>query len=112
MQTGNNTPRNNIFSNFPTFGLFDFNSNAKSIDHNENYNNISHEQSKKDFINKYGIELQMPASYIFAAYIYKPDPNYIISACCQIFPTDVDVYDYNKLLTGEDSLATDIIEQQ
>lgn len=56
MKTANNS-RNNIFSHFPTFGLFDSNGNDKSINHNEDYNNISYEQSKKDFINKYGVEL-------------------------------------------------------
>ena len=54
----------------------------------------------------------MPATYIFNALIYKPDLRYIISACSQVFPQDVEFYDYDKVQTNDDPLARDFIEEQ
>eukprot|EP00347_Sterkiella_histriomuscorum_P004690 403359477 len=94
------------------FGDHNHNADESTQEIDQEYNNFNADVAKKEYIQKYGIELQMPATYIFAAFIYKPDTNFIISACCQILPKDVEFYDYNKLLSNEDPLDYEYIEQQ
>lgn len=49
---------------------------------------------KKQFIDKYGVTLEMPANYIYDAFFYKPDDKYIITANCMIFPKNMTYLDF------------------
>ncbi len=54
----------------------------------------------------------MPANYIYESFFYKPDQKYIITTSCQIFPSDVKFYDYDKIGTNEDPLDHEFTENE
>ena len=37
---------------------------------------------KDDFIKRYGIQMQMPANYIYESFFYRPQMEYVINAYC------------------------------
>ena len=41
----------------------------------------AHSNSKQEFIDKYGVQLQMPANYIFEGFFFSANTDYIINAC-------------------------------
>jgi hypothetical protein len=76
-------------------------------------NSLQAVDPKKEFIEKYGITLEMPATYTFTALIYRPDPRYIVTVNRQVFPENVQFYDYDKLGDkDEDPLDNDYRKEE
>ena len=52
---------------------------------------------KKEFIQKYGVEMQMTAAYTFTALFYRQDRDYLITINRLISPKDVAYYNYDNI---------------
>ncbi|CDW78432.1 wd-40 repeat protein [Stylonychia lemnae] len=67
---------------------------------------------KQQFIDEYGIQLEMPAKYIFKAFFYKPDMHYLITAYIQVYPQDIQFLNYSMIDQNEDPRDNDYLAQQ
>jgi len=55
----------------------------------------------------------MPANYIYDAFFYQSDLNYVMTACCQILPTNVKFYDFSLIDSNEgDPRNNNFLEDQ
>eukprot|EP00347_Sterkiella_histriomuscorum_P005811 403355181 len=73
---------------------------------------LSEGSLKEDFINDYGIQMEMPANYIYESFFYRPDHKFVINAYCQILPQNIQFLDFNKIDQNEDPKVNNFLEQQ
>ena len=61
------------------------------------------EQEKQDFINKYGIKVEMPATYTYSALFHRQNENFLFTITNSVFPSNVNFTNYINLssLDGE-----------
>ncbi|CDW77734.1 wd-40 repeat protein [Stylonychia lemnae] len=54
----------------------------------------------------------MPAKYIFKAFFYQSDMQYLVTAYCQIYPSDLQFLNYSMIERNEDPRDNDFLAQQ
>jgi hypothetical protein len=68
--------------------------------------------NREEFIAKYGIEMAMPANYVYKTIFYAPNPAYIVTSNYQVLPSGIIFHDYDKFIRELPSDKGHFVDQQ